>query len=126
MESPPKNNKPPCVLVIDDEDYVADMISAALEMEGYTAYKAYDGRQGLSLVKRYPVDMVITDIMMPHIDGNHLVRMLSDMERTRQIPILIISAGAYPTDMPANVSFLAKPFDIQTILEFVKGVDFTS
>src|SRR3954468_22321187 len=92
------HNQSPCVLVIDDEDYITDMISTALEEAGYTAYKAYDGRQGLAVVEHYPVDMVITDIMMPYIDGNYLVRTLLEKKQTQEIPILMISAGAYPDD----------------------------
>jgi DNA-binding response OmpR family regulator len=115
----------PSILVVDDEDYVTDMISDALEFEGFVTYKAYDGREGLSLARANPVDMVITDLMMPHLDGKRLVDMLSGIEHTRNIPILIISAGAYPGIGSSNVSFLSKPFEIQTVLNFVKGIMFT-
>jgi CheY-like chemotaxis protein len=120
------NKRSPAILVIDDEDYIVDMISEMLAREQYTVYKAYDGRAGLALAEHHNVDLIITDIMMPHMDGNHLVRVLLDKEQTRHIPILMIGAGTYPDNLASNVTFLAKPFNIQTILEFVKGNVFTS
>lgn len=106
----------PTVLVIDDEDYVADMLASALEIEGYTVHLAYNGRDGLALAQMLRVDLVIIDIMMPYMNGITLIHELRKLDHTVEVPIILISAGARPREQMAGVSFLAKPFDLDHML----------
>ena len=61
----PAPNRSPSILVIDDEDYVADMIATILRLEHYAVYVAYNGRAGLELARQHPLDLVIADMMLP-------------------------------------------------------------
>ncbi|HEU4325767.1 MAG TPA: response regulator [Roseiflexaceae bacterium] len=111
---------PRVVLVIDDEDYVADMIAAALDLEGYTVHVAYNGREGLRSSRVIAADLIIIDIMMPYMSGEELVDVLRNDGRTRTVPILLISAGARPRKEWPGVVFMAKPFDMDTLLARVQ------
>jgi DNA-binding response OmpR family regulator len=107
---------PRVILVIDDEDYVADMIGTALDLEGYTVHVAYNGRDGLHSSRLIAADLIIIDIMMPYLSGEELVDILRADPRTRVVPILLISAGARPRKQWDLVVFLAKPFDMGDLI----------
>lgn len=109
----------PTVLVIDDEDYVADMLASALEIEGYTVHLAYNGRDGLALAQTLRVDLVIIDIMMPYMNGIALVQALRHLDHTLHVPIILISAGARPRQQLPGVRFLPKPFDLNIMLDLI-------
>lgn len=109
----------PTVLVIDDEDYVADMLASALELEGYTVHLAYNGRDGLALAQTLKVNLVIIDIMMPYMNGLVLVEELRKLDHTQHIPIILISAGARPRHATPGVRFLPKPFDLNLMLDLI-------
>ncbi|GAB4188283.1 MAG: hypothetical protein OHK0022_00080 [Roseiflexaceae bacterium] len=111
---------PRVVLVIDDEDYVADMIAAALDLEGYTVHVAYNGREGLRSSRLIAADLIIIDIMMPYMSGEELVDVLRSETRTKAVPILLISAGARPRKEWPGVRFMAKPFDMDSLLARVR------
>jgi DNA-binding response OmpR family regulator len=107
----------PTILIVDDEDYVADMIGTALEIEGYTTYVAYNGRDGLELARQITADTVIIDVMMPYLNGPDLIAELRELDQWRNVPVILISAGARPRrDLP-NVIFVAKPFDLNELLQ---------
>lgn len=110
----------PTVLVIDDEDYVADMLASALEIEGYTVHLAYNGRDGLALAQTLRVDLVIIDIMMPYMNGITLIHELRKLDHTVEVPIILISAGARPREQMAGVSFMPKPFDLDHMLTLIE------
>lgn len=110
------------VLVIDDEDYVADMIASALDLEGYQTYVAYNGRDGLAHAAQTAVDLVIIDIMMPYLSGLALVQQLRQEPRFRRVPVILISAGARPREAASHVRFVPKPFDLEQLTHYV-GVD---
>jgi CheY-like chemotaxis protein len=107
------------VLVIDDEDYVADMIAGALETEGHTVHVAYNGRDGLSQALNLTLDLLVVDIMMPYLSGTALIEQLRLAEHLRDTPIILISAGARPRQTLPNVTFLPKPFDMDDMLGLV-------
>lgn len=110
----------PAILVIDDEDYVADMIASALELEGYTAHVAYNGRDGLARAAQLAVDLLIIDIMLPYISGIELADQLRQHAHTADVPIILISAGARPTKPLPKMSFVAKPFDMDQMMALVR------
>lgn len=107
------------ILVIDDEDYVTDMVANALELEGYSTQVAYNGRAGLALAQKVPADLIIIDIMMPYLNGITLMQQLRELDSTAHVPIILISAGAVPSKLPSGVIFLPKPFDLDGLLTLV-------
>ena len=113
-------HRAPVVLVIDDEDYVADMLASGLELEGYTVHVAYNGRDGLVQAQNLSLDLIIIDIMMPYLSGPTLIQYLRQQDTTRTVSIILISADARPQQPQPRVLFMPKPFDLDRIMELVK------
>jgi len=80
------------ILVIDDAVDICVTLHKRLTMEGYQVWTAPDGRKGLQLYKDLQVDLVITDVLMPEIDGLEVVRILHRLSPS--LPIVVMSGGA--------------------------------
>lgn len=118
----PSSEQPaPAVLVVDDEDYVADMLGAALQLEGYAVHIAYNGRQGFEVVIQQHFDLVIIDLMMPYLNGEALARRVREQPHLAQVPIILISAGARPRNLLPSMAFMPKPFDLTEMLALVEA-----
>lgn len=74
------------ILVADDDTEITDLVVKYLEVEGYKVDKAYNGIDALNLFKKKPYDIVITDIMMPRIDGLELIKQIRELAN----PIIIL------------------------------------
>ena len=120
------------ILVIDDEKDIRTVLRQVLELEGHAVSVAADGREGLALLEREGADVVITDIIMPGIDGVATLQRIK--ESHPNLPVIVISGGGNVAPMsyePGAIStsaFLAsaqkagadvtltKPFDRSEIL----------
>ena len=107
------------VLVVDDDPGIAGFLAALLADEGYAVRCAFDGQQALEEVARDPVDLVLTDVMMPRIDGVTLTAKLR--ERGDRTPVVLMSAAYADVDIP-GVRFVPKPFDLEYMVAVVKRV----
>jgi YesN/AraC family two-component response regulator len=115
------------ILLVDDEDLLREGVREILEMSDYTVIEARDGEEALSQFAVNNVDMVISDVVMPNMDGVDLVSRLR--ESFPDIPILTISGGSrvvsarFGLDSAllsgANAS-LTKPFTAKQLIEKVK------
>ncbi|MBW2734299.1 MAG: sigma-54-dependent Fis family transcriptional regulator [Deltaproteobacteria bacterium] len=115
--------KKPTVLVVDDDVALCEVLVALLEQDGFNARKAISARAALAVLDMAPVDVMITDLRMPGMDGMEL------LERTKQswpeLPVLMLTAhGAVDTAVEAikkgAAGFLLKPFDREQILYEVR------
>jgi DNA-binding response OmpR family regulator len=89
--------------------------------------EAEDGATALELARRERPDLVLLDVMMPDVDGWTVVRELAEDDRTREIPIVFLTARAEPADKRmgqqlGGVGYLVKPFDPVMIGDFVERV----
>lgn len=111
------------ILVIEDEKRVADLLKIGLEENGYQAVVAYDGEMGLRLFQSDSFHMIISDIILPRLNGFELCREIRKADA--QIPILMLTAlGAADDklegfDMGAD-DYMVKPFDFRELLARVK------
>ena len=80
------------VLAVDDDPATLDMIEAALRPDGHDVTRALSGQEGVVIARSVPLDLVICDILMPDLDGFGVVAALNADERTRDLPILILTA----------------------------------
>ncbi len=80
------------LLVVDDNETNRDILSKRLELQGYSVETANDGAQTLRMVGERVFDLVLLDIMMPEMDGYEVLRRLKDDEKTRDLPVIMISA----------------------------------
>ena len=112
------------ILVVDDDAPSVKMISFLLREEGYVVLTANNGPDALNLVERESPDLVILDVMMPHMDGLEVCRRI---RRTMQVPILILSAKGEASDRVVGLDvgaddYLPKPFDPSELLARVRAV----
>ena len=117
------------ILVIDDDDDMRHGIMLTLQSNGYNTIEADDGVSGLKRIQEEHPDLVVSDVMMPNMNGYMLLEMVKDDPRTSKIPIMLITgaafdAGAWKSDN--SVAYLEKPFAsekfISTIERMLKSV----
>ena len=114
----------PVVLVVDDEKSLRDFVRKNLEIRGYTVLTASSGLEAMAVFNTKNVDLVILDIMMPHLDGLETTRRI---RQTSTVPIIILTALGEETDkVRAFVygadDYLTKPFGVGELLGRVKAV----
>jgi len=110
------------ILVVEDDPSLAEAITDTLSLGGYQVVHAGDGQAALAALDREPVDMVLSDVQMAPMDGNTLLRHLRD--RFHGLPVLMMTAyGSVAQAVEAMklgaVDYLAKPFDVQMLLDKV-------
>ena len=104
------------VLVIDDEAPIRLLCRVNLEAEGMTVLEAGDGPSGLEVARREHPDVILLDVMMPGLDGWRVAEELVDDPRTREIPIVFLTARAEFRDRArgldiGGVDYITKPFN---------------
>lgn len=117
------------ILLVDDERDVVTLIKFMLEKDGHTIVTAHDGAEALAKAGVEPrdqtsvvPDLVILDVMMPIMDGYTVRARLGEDERTKAIPIIVLTAkGMIPGD-PATAVHLEKPFDPKTLRGLVSSL----
>jgi DNA-binding response OmpR family regulator len=105
----------PTVLVVDDEKFIVELIADILAEEGYDVACARDGFEAEQVIDRNPPDLVIADMMMPHVDGVELIKHIR--QRPERIRVLLLSAVRKPGNL--DVPFLPKPFDVDELVATV-------
>jgi CheY-like chemotaxis protein len=119
--------RPRRVLVVDDEPSIRLLCRVNLAAAGMDVLEAVDGRDALEIVHRASPDLVLLDVMMPGVDGWDVARELAADERTRDLPIVFLTARAERADRErghelGGVAYLLKPFDPVTLAELVDDV----
>ena len=104
------------ILVVEDEEAIASLVATVLEEEGYRVVTAANGREGLARLAESRPDLVLCDVMMPILDGREMYRAMRDDPAYRSIPVVLMSAGGESSVRGADAAFLAKPFDLDTLL----------
>jgi len=79
------------VLIVDDDQKVRDLLIELLQQEGYEVVSATDGRRAIELMRSFAPDIVISDVVMPGMDGIELCRRLKQDPRTADVPVLLVS-----------------------------------
>ncbi len=113
----------PHILVVDDDKEIVGLVEIYLLNEGYRVVKALDGREALDALERYPVQLVILDIMMPHLDGLEVCRRI---RKERNIPIIMLSAKSEEMDKITGLGtgaddYMTKPFHPMELVARVKS-----
>ena len=108
------------ILIVEDEQPVRDMLTMLLEDDGYEVLQAIHGEQALALVSRHRPDLVISDVMMPVLDGIELCQRLKSSAETDTIPVILMSSAARQSAMRACPdAFIEKPFQITAVESLV-------
>ena len=107
------------VVLIDDEELVAEACAAILRRGGHKVSIAHDGEEGLRLIRQLLPDVVVSDIRLPGIDGHELVLALKAQSSTTQIPVLLMSGHGFAGKNGCD-AFVAKPFCAPDFLAIVQ------
>lgn len=105
------------ILVVDDEPLLRSSLATLFTDEGFAVETAEDGCEALIRHQRQPADVILTDVVMPLVDGYELVDELR--ERGDHTPVVLMSVGGRPVAEAPNVRCLAKPFGLEELLETV-------
>lgn len=106
------------ILLVEDEVGIREAFALLLELEGYVVHMAVDGQDALDVLARATVDLVVTDYMMPRMDGLALARALR--QRVDPPPVVLVTAAAGAPEPTGDVAVvLAKPFDLGVLVDTV-------
>lgn len=110
----------PHILVADDDAWILRMIATVLEKRGYTVDTACDGEEAVALAELRPPDLLITDVMMPRIDGWALVRTLRARPEFGSLPVIFLTALSSEDDRIRGFrlgadDYMAKPFRFEEL-----------
>ncbi len=112
------------VLAVDDDHVIRGLLLVNLEMEGYDVMAASDGRDALEKVAEQRPDLILLDVMMPHVSGWEVLEQLKADQATRDIPVIFLSARAMETDIQKGLKlgvdrYVTKPFDPIDLMDLV-------
>jgi CRP/FNR family cyclic AMP-dependent transcriptional regulator len=114
------------VLLIEDNSDIRENMAEILELSGYIAITAEDGRRGVSVaIERIP-DIIVCDIMMPELDGYGVIHMLQKKPTTQHIPFIFLTAKAERAEIRKGMElgaddYLTKPFNGTELLNAIEG-----
>jgi two-component system response regulator VicR len=114
------------ILIIEDDRDLVEVIDMHLKKEGYVTEKVYDGEEALKKIDEFLPDLIILDVMLPKMDGAILNAKLKSNEKTKDVPIIVITGknGAkdlFVMDKQLTVSaFYYKPVLMSEILKEIK------
>ncbi len=113
-----------CILVVDDDAHIRDVVRFALEKAGHEVSEASDGRAALAQFASLPADLVVLDILMPEMDGLEVCR---ELRRSSEVPILFLSSRDEEFDRVLGLElgaddYVVKPFSPRELVARVKGI----
>lgn len=114
------------ILVVDDEAYIVHILEFTLGMEGFEVITAFDGEEAIHMAEREAPDLVVLDIMMPKLDGYETCRRLKSRKKTRQIPVILLSAKGRSMDQKVGIDagadeYITKPFSPRKLVERISA-----
>jgi two-component system, OmpR family, alkaline phosphatase synthesis response regulator PhoP len=116
------------ILVVEDDEHIAQVLTFMLKRQGYAVVHAADGRAAIQYIDANPApDAVLLDVMLPYVDGFEIVRLIRARAAWAQVPVLMLTAKnaeqdtVRALDAGAN-DFIAKPFQPNELLARVRRV----
>ncbi len=118
---------PARVLVADDDGDIRDLVTFKLEQGGYTVEPVSDGVQAWESISAAPPRLAVLDVMMPGLSGLDVLRKLRDDERTKDVPVILLTARSRESDVDTGYAsganeYIIKPFSPRELLHRVAAV----
>lgn len=115
------------ILIIEDEEDIADMIKLQAELAGYKVCIEHDGLNGLRAVEREKPDLVVLDVMLPGQSGLDVCRKIKSNDSTQYIPVIMISAKGEEFDIVLGLElgaddYVSKPFSLKILFSRIRAV----
>lgn len=123
MNSVPK----PLILVVEDEADIVTLLRYNLEREGYRVNAASDGEEALLMAEEQPPQLILLDWMLPHLSGLEVCRQLRRSSKTRDVPIIMLTARSEETDRVRGLNagaddYITKPFSPTELIARIRAV----
>lgn len=124
---PARQQTGPPVLLVDDDDRMRELVRLELEREGYDVQEAASADEGLAAIEERKPDLVLLDVMMPHVDGWEMLRRIQERYGAGAIPVLMFSgqvdeAGKRQAASSGARGFVGKGFDLDELVEQAKSI----
>ena len=115
------------ILVIDDEPDLVELVEFNLKKDGYEVIVAKNGQSGLEIAQKHVPDLIVLDLMMPGIDGLEVCRQLRGDPRTKQIPMIMLTAKSAEADRIVGLElgaddYVTKPFSPRELVARVRAL----
>jgi len=115
------------ILVVEDEPDLQELIRFNLDREGYRVSCTASGREALKLARENEPDLILLDVILPEMDGREVCRILKGDAKTRQIPIIMVTAMGEDTDIVAGLAigaddYLPKPFSPKVLVARIRAL----
>ncbi|MBN1870618.1 MAG: response regulator [Candidatus Omnitrophica bacterium] len=113
------------ILIVEDEGTSRALLAAELQRAGYQVFQSKSGEEAFQVAKAVRPDLIISDIVMPGMDGNQLIKRVRQSEFGKNIPFIVLTAHANMQDyfeLMDVEDFITKPFDPQDLVARVEKV----
>ena len=117
----------PHIIIVEDEQDMAELISMRLKREGYTAEAVHDGLEGLAKIRSTPPALVLLDLMLPGMSGTQIATELRADPRTATVPIIMLTAKSEESDVVVGLhvgadDYITKPFSMSVLVARIAAV----
>ena len=122
------NSNLKCILCVEDEPEMIDLIRLILGRRGFEVKGATGGVEGLKMIREEKADLILLDLMMPDMDGWEVYQQIKADEKTKGIPVIVVTAKAQSIDKVLGLhiakvdDYIAKPFSPQDLPNSVEKV----
>lgn len=115
------------IFVVDDEPDIVEMVTYNLRKEGFDVSSAFDGEDALAKIRKEKFDFIILDLMLPGLQGMEICRIMRSDPRTKNIPIIMLTAKGEEVDKILGLEmgaddYMTKPFNPRELLARIKTV----
>lgn len=115
------------ICIVEDEEDIREILEIQLKREGYATISAETGEEGLRLIREQKPELVLLDLMLPGMDGFDVCRALRSEKRTREIPVIMLTARGEEADIVTGLEigaddYVTKPFSPRVVTSRVKSV----
>jgi excisionase family DNA binding protein len=124
---PGRQQAGPTVLLVDDDERMRELVRLELEREGYDVQEAASADEGLASIESRKPELVLLDVMMPHVDGWEMLRRIQDQYGAGAIPVVMFSGqvdeeAQRQAEAVGAQAFVGKPFDLHQLIEQTKQI----
>jgi len=115
------------ILVVEDDRHISELLEFNLLKQGYRVLTAETGTEGLKLALEKTPSLVVLDVMLPQLDGVSVLRKLRESEKTRQTPVLMLTAKTDESDILVGLElgaddYMAKPFSVKEVIARIRAI----
>ena len=116
-----------CILVVDDEKDILNLITHQLEKAGFKVIPASDGTTALSMARKSHPDLILLDLLLPDLEGTEVQKLLKQDPETKDIPVIMVTAKGEEVDKIVGLElgaddYITKPFSVRELVLRVKAV----